>query len=34
MKNLKEHHKKISFEDEYKALLNEFGVECTENDLV
>ena len=34
IKNQKEHHRKISFQDEYKALLNEFGIELTENDLL
>lgn len=27
IKNQKEHHKKTNFEDEYKALLKEFGIE-------
>jgi len=30
IKNQKEHHKKVSFEDEYKALLKEHGVEFDE----
>jgi putative transposase len=30
IKNQKEHHKKISFEDEYKALLEEHGVKVDE----
>jgi len=30
IKNQKEHHKKITFEDEYRALLNENGVEFNE----
>jgi REP element-mobilizing transposase RayT len=30
IKNQKEHHRKICFEDEYKALLQEFGIEFDE----
>ena len=30
IKNQKEHHKKTNFEDEYKALLKEFGIEVDE----
>ncbi|MTK53359.1 IS200/IS605 family transposase [Paludibacter sp.] len=30
IKNQKEHHKKTNFEDEYKALLKEFGIEADE----
>jgi REP element-mobilizing transposase RayT len=30
IKNQKEHHKKTTFEDEYRALLKEFGVEVDE----
>jgi len=30
IKNQKEHHKKVSFEDEYRALLKEHGVEIDE----
>jgi REP element-mobilizing transposase RayT len=30
IKNQKEHHKKAAFEDEYRALLKEFGVEVDE----
>lgn len=34
IKNQKEHHRKTSFQDEYKAMLKEFGIEWTENDLL
>ena len=30
IKNQKEHHKKVSFEDEYRALLKEHGIEWDE----
>ena len=30
IKNQKEHHKSVTFEDEYKALLKEHGVEVDE----
>lgn len=33
IKNQKEHHKKVTFQDEYKALLKEFGIEFDENEL-
>jgi len=34
IKNQKEHHRKTSFQDEYKAMLKEFGIQWTENDLL
>ena len=30
IKNQKEHHKKVSFEDEYRELLREHGIEWDE----
>ena len=30
IKNQKEHHKKVTFEDEYRALLKEHGVQVEE----
>jgi putative transposase len=30
IKNQKEHHKKVSFMDEYKSLLDEYGIEYDE----
>lgn len=34
IKNQKEHHRKISYQDEYKSLLNEFGIDTSQNDLL
>jgi putative transposase len=31
IKNQKEHHRKVTFEDEYKAFLNEHGIVADEN---
>jgi hypothetical protein len=33
IKNQKEHHKTISYKEEYIALLKEFGIEFDEKDL-
>jgi putative transposase len=30
IKNQKEHHKKVTFEDEYRALLKEYAIEVDE----
>jgi REP element-mobilizing transposase RayT len=34
IKNQKEHHKKTTFAEEYRALLKEYGIEFDENDLI
>lgn len=34
IKSQKEHHKKVTFHDEYRALLMEYGIEFSEGDLI